>query len=264
MNIGRIASLVAGGLIALFALSAGCSSLGTVPSGYVGVVTAFGATTGEVKSPGFFVVLPFVSAVERMDTQTHAYKTQAGAASRDLQNVSTEITINFRLDPAGAVKMFNEMRRDYEGRLLAPSVQEAIKATTAQYDAEELITKREEVRSSVENKLRDRLLSHHIVLDQVSITNFAFDPDFAKAIESKVTATQLALKAKNDLERIRTEAEQRIAEARGEAEAIKIQAEAIQHQGGDAYVRLKAIEKWNGQLPQWLAAGAPVPFVNLK
>ena len=247
----------------MLALIVGCSSLGTVPSGAVGVVTRFGATTGEVKQPGLFVIPPFVTGVERMDTQTHAYKAQASAASRDLQEVTTEVTLNYRLNPTGAARMYNSMRHDYEARLFAPAVQEAIKAVTARYDAEELITKRADVRAAIETMLRERLASHDITLDQASITNFAFTKEFSDAIEAKVVATQQAMKAQNDLVRIKTEAEQRIAQARGEAEAIKIQAEAIQQQGGAAYVQLKAIEKWNGGLPQMMGGNGVVPFINI-
>jgi len=257
--------IVLGVFIALMLIVTGCSTFGTVPSGSVGVVTRFGATTGEMKQPGLYAITPFISGIEQMDTQTHAYKASATAASRDLQDVTTEVTLNYRLDPVGAATMYNEMRRDYTSRLFVPAVQEAIKAVTARYDAEELITKRNDVRTAIEVMLRERLQKHHIILDQASITNFAFTPEFSQAIEAKVVATQLAMKAQNDLVRIKTEAEQRVATAKGEAEAIKIQAEAIQQQGGAAYVNLKAIEKWNGVLPTWMSgSGGAVPFVNIK
>lgn len=264
MKPSTVVKLVIAGIALLATLVVGCSSLGTVPSGTVGVVTRFGATTGELKEPGLFVITPFVTGVESMDTQTHAYKASASAASRDLQDVTTEVTLNYRLNPDGAVRMFNEMRRDYGERLLVPAVQEAIKAVTARYDAEELITKRADVRTAIENMLRERLALHHIVLDQASITNFSFTPEFSKAIEAKVVATQQALKAQNDLVRIKTEAEQQVATAKGMAEAIKIQSEAIQQQGGAAYVQLKAVDKWDGTLPQFIGGTAPVPFINIK
>ena len=263
-EIRGVIKIVSLGLLAVVLIVTGCNGIGTVPAGAVGVVTQFGAVTGEAKPPGLYFVTPFAAKVERMDVQTHAYKASATAASRDLQDVTTEVTLNYRLDPEHAVKMFSEMRRDYGERVLVPAVQEAIKAVTAKYDAEELITKRANVRNDIEEMLKERLAHHHIVMDQASITNFAFTPDFTNAIEAKVVATQLAMKAVNDLARFKTEAEQRVATAKGEAEAIKIQAEAIQHQGGAEYVNLKAIEKWNGVLPQWMSGSSgAVPFVNL-
>ena len=267
LNIGRVITLTAVAVVTLMLIITGCSSLGTVPSGSVGVVTRFGATTGEIKQPGLFVIVPFVSGIQSMDTQTHPYKATAEAASKDLQNVSTEVTVTIRLNPDAAVQMFNTMRRDYANRLIAPSIQEAVKAVTARYDAEELVTKREDVLSAIETMLKERFSTHNLLLDQVAITNFSFSKDFADAIESKVVATQLALKAQNDLARIKTEADQKVATAKGDAEAIRIQAEAIQQQGGAAYVQLQAIEAWKSggaQVPTYvMGSGQVVPFINM-
>ena len=109
----------------------------------------------------------------------------------------------------------------------------------------------------------ERLQRDFMVVDEFSIVNFNFSESFNTAIEAKVTAEQNALAAKNKLEQSKYEADQRIATAKGEAEAIKIQAQAIQTQGGAAYINLKAIEKWNGLLPVYMMGNSPVPFINL-
>jgi regulator of protease activity HflC (stomatin/prohibitin superfamily) len=138
----------------------------------------------------------------------------------------------------------------------------AVKASTANYTAEELITKREVVRQTIQDSLTERLKQNYVDVTGVSIVDFNFSPSFNQAIEAKVTAEQNALAAKNKLEQVKYEAEQRVEQAKGEAEAIKIQTQAIQSQGGRDYVNLKAIEKWNGELPQQMMGGA-VPFVNI-
>lgn len=237
-------------------------SFGQVPAGSRGVVLQFGAVTGEVKAEGLYFVTPFVQRVHLMNVQIHAHKAPAAAASKDMQNVDTEITLNYRLEPNAAAIMYRDIGMDYEGRIITPSVQEAVKAATAKYDAEKLITERSGVRGDIEQALRDRLANHHITLDQLSITNFSFSREFADAIEAKQVALQLALKAENEVKQARFAAESRIASARGEAEAIRIQADAIRSQGGAEYVNLKAIEKWNGVLPTWMAGGS-VPFVSV-
>lgn len=254
---------VIGAVLALLGFITVGRGFGEVAAGNVGVLTRFGAVTGRTIPPGLYLVNPLTDNVEHMDCQTHAYKAPAAAASKDLQNVSTEITLNYQLMPQSAAEVYTTMRREYGSRVMVPTVQEAVKSVTAKYDAVQLITQREQVRTEIENAVRGRLESHGIRLDQLSITNFAFDKEFAQAIESKVVATQLALKAENDLKRVKMEAEQRIAEARGEAEAIRIQAQAIVSQGGAAYVQLKAIEKWQGQVPQWVTGTNSVPFINL-
>lgn len=237
---------------------------GQVPAGMRGVVLRFGAVTGEIKGEGLYAVAPFVNSIELMDVQVHAAKTSATAASRDLQNVATQVTVNFRLLPEKSAKVYQELRHDYVERILSPAVQEAVKSATAQFDAEKLIVERPTVKAHIEEFLQARLSTHGILVDGISITDFQFSKDFSDAIEAKVTATQQALKAENDLRRIKVEAEQRVAQAQAEAEAIRIQAQSISAQGGLAYVNLKAIEKWNGALPQWMTSGSTVPFVNLK
>jgi regulator of protease activity HflC (stomatin/prohibitin superfamily) len=119
------------------------------------------------------------------------------------------------------------------------------------------------VKDAIKNDLAERLDSFSILVDDFSIVNFDFSSEFNRAIEAKQVAEQNALKAKNDLDRIKIEAEQKIAAAQAEAEAIRIQAEAITQQGGRDYVQLQAIERWNGQLPAQMIPGATVPFIDL-
>lgn len=263
LHVGRGVVPAVVGLTALIVCVTVSGGFGEVPAGYRGVVTQFGAVTGEVKLPGLYVVNPFTNRVELMDVQVHAYKASAAAASKDMQNVSAEITLNFQLSPDKVVWMYNNMRRDYGERVIVPSVQEAVKSVTANYEAEKLITNRPLVRDGIEDILSTRLAHFGITMDQMSITNFSFSEDFANAIEAKVVATQLAQKAENEVRKAKFEADAAIATARGTAEAIRIQAEAIQHQGGAAYVQLKAIERWNGTVPQWVGGGQPIPFVNV-
>jgi regulator of protease activity HflC (stomatin/prohibitin superfamily) len=158
--------------------------------------------------------------------------------------------------------LWKSVGEDYKIKIIDPAIQEAIKAVTSKYTAEELITKRSQVKDDAKVVLAERLTKEFIIVDELSIVNFDFSKSFNEAIEAKVTAEQNALASKNKLEQVKYEAEQRIVQAKGEAEAIKIQAEAIQNQGGEAYVNLKAIEKWNGTLPTY--TGGAMPFINVK
>lgn len=255
-GIGQIALM-------LFAIILFNESIGAVPAGHRGVVLRFGAVTGAVKSEGIYTVTPFIQSVVLMDCQVHAHATKASAASKDLQDVAAEVTLNYQLDPATVAETYRDLRHDYETRIIVPTIQEAVKATTAGFDAEELIVKRPMVRDSIESALRERLSKHGILFDQMSITDFDFSREFTAAIEAKVVAVQRAQQAENDLHRIQIEAQQNIARSQGEAEAIRIQAESISKQGGAEYVRMKAVEKWNGVLPTYNGSGA-VPFININ
>src|SRR5207248_11545049 len=136
-----------------------------------------------------------------------------------------------------------------------PGMQEAIKASTAKFTAEELITKRELVRDEIKAQLKNRLKERNIVVDEFNIVNFEFSKVFNEAIEAKVTAEQQALAAKNKLEQIKFEAEQKVAEARGKAEAITIESNALR--SNPQILELRALEKWNGFLLVWTSGGVP-------
>ena len=231
-------------------------AVGFVEAGHRGVVLRFGAVTDRVLDEGIYIIKPVIESVEEMDVQIHAVTATASGASRDLQIVSTEVTLNYSLKPESVAHTYQSLRRDYVQRIIAPAIQEAVKAATAQFDAEKLIVERPKVRDALQLMLTERLETHGMHIDAMSLTDFRFSDDFNHAIEAKVTATQKALQAHNDLQRIEIEAQQRVAQATAEAEAIRIQAESISKQGGANYVALKWIEKWNGNPPQIMTGGS--------
>ena len=238
-------------------------SIVTIQSQQVGVVTRFGAVNGTV-GEGLHLINPFTSDVVKMPISTQKEDVPAAAASKDLQSVSTDLTINYTLEAAHIVDIFRDFKNGYADTIIKPSIQEAVKNATSKYTAEELITKREEVKGMIYEDLKTRLGSHHISVTEVLITNFDFSPSFNAAVEAKVKAEQDALASKNKLEQTKYEAEQQIVSAKAQAESIRIQAEAITSQGGADYVQLQAINKWDGTVPQTMVPGASVPFINLK
>lgn len=235
----------------------------SIDSQQIGIVTKFGKIEGTM-SDGLHTVNPFTTDVVKLDASNLKEEADASAASKDLQMVTTKVALNYQIDRTNAIELYREFRKDYVGRLIQPAIQEAIKSATAKYTAEELITKREEVKGVMFLDLKNRLQSHHIDVTELMITNFDFSQEFNNAIEAKVKAEQDAQKAQNDLARVQFEAQQRIEQAKAEAEAIRIQAEAVTSQGGADYVKLKAIEKWNGNVPTTMIPGASVPFINLN
>ena len=207
--------------------------------------------------------MPFVQSIKIIDVQVKKDEVSANSASKDLQSITTTIALNYHLDPMTVNKLYQEIGIDYESRIIAPAIQESVKAATSKYTAEELITKRDQVKTDTYDILKARLEGRYIIVDDFSITNFSFSAEFDAAIEAKQTAQQRALQAKNDLDRIKTEAEQKVAAAQAEAERIRIQAESISKQGGAEYVRLKAVEKWDGKLPAQMLPNTTVPFIDV-
>jgi prohibitin 2 len=242
------------------------SSIGMITAGHRGVVLSFGGVTGRILGEGFYVIVPLTQSVEVMSVRVEAYEAVAASASRDLQEVSTKLTLNYWLDPAQVGRVFQTLGRDYEDRIIKPAIQEAVKGSTAQFDAEKLITERPRVKEMIEVLLVERLKTHGIRVDAVSLTDFSFSPDFTKAIEAKVTASQLALKATRDLERIKMEAQQKIESAKAEAEALRLQKEQVTT-GLLELRRIEnerlALEKWDGRLPTVVSGNSVVPVLDV-
>ncbi len=215
-----------GAAVIVFVLMLGLVlSVGQVNPGERGVVLRFGAVTQRTLGEGLYFVKPFMNSVEIMDVQNRAYEAEAGAASKDLQDVHTKVTLNYSLNPANVNKTFQTLRRDYVERIVKPAVQESVKAGTAKFTAEELITRRPDVKSEIVESLRVRLADHGIEAETISMTDFQFSPTFTAAIESKVVAVQKAFEATNKLRQIEIEAQQAEASAIGRANAAIAEAD---------------------------------------
>ena len=236
-----------------------------VGAGERGVVLNFGAVQDNVLGEGLHFRIPVVQTVALMDVKVQKSLTDAAASSSDLQEVSSEVALNYHIIPDKANVVYQTIGVNFKERIIDPAVQEVVKAVTARYTAEELITKRPAVSEAMRANLSERLLEHNIAVDAFSIVGFSFSKIFMEAIESKQTAEQLALKARRDLERIKIEAEQKITAATAEAESLRLQRanispDLIELRRIEA--NLKAIEKWNGILPQVTGGGA-VPFIGI-
>lgn len=236
-----------------------------IGAGERGVVLNFGAVQKNVLDEGLHFRVPIMQQIIKVDVKVQKAETDAAAASADLQDVSSTVAINYHIIPDRANIVYQSIGVQFKERIIDPAVLEVVKAVTAKYTAEELITKRPAVSDAMKLSLTERLLEHNIAVDAFSIVGFSFSKIFMEAIESKQTAEQLALKAKRDLDRIKIEAEQTITAAKAEAESLRLQkanisADLIELRKIEA--NLRAIDKWNGILPQVTGAGA-VPFIGV-
>ena len=244
--------------------------LAIVPAGHMGVVTLFGKVDPIPLAAGLHVIVP-LSNVHNINVQILKHESDGDAASKDLQGVHTKITTNFNVIPASAAKLYAEIGVNYEAKLFDGAIQETFKAITANYTAEELIKKREQVTGEITQLFKQKiaqLSDSAIRIDAVFIKNFQFGAAFNKAIEEKQVAEQTALKASRDLERIKIEADQARAKAQGEADArimsAKAEAESFRlksMQITENMIRMATVEKWNGNLPQ--VTGGAMPFINI-
>lgn len=236
-----------------------------VGPGQRGIVLNFGAVQKQVMEEGLHLRIPVMQEVVLMDVKVQKAETDAAAASADLQDVTSRVALNYHIVPDQANIVYQKIGIQFKERIIDPAILEVVKAVTAKYTAEELITKRPAVSEAMRLALSDRLIVNNIAVDAFSIVIFSFSKIFTEAIESKQTAEQLALKAKRDLDRIKIEAEQKITAARAEAESLRLQRanispDLIELRRIEA--NMKAIEKWNGILPQVTGGGA-IPLIGL-
>jgi prohibitin 2 len=234
--------------------------LGTVGAGERGIRTRFGAVTGDVLGEGLYFRMPFVEKVVKVTVRVQKEQTKADAASKDLQTVTSDVALNFRLEPNKVDDIYKELGVEYKENVIAPALQEVVKATTAKFTAEELVAKREQVAQDITVGLRDRLQKRGIVVEQFSVVNFDFSKSFNEAIENKVSAEQNAQASRNKLEQVKYEAQAEIEKAKGKAEAIRVEAQALKD--NPEVSQLRAIEKWDGKLPTY--TGGATPLINIK
>jgi len=254
-------------VIAVIGLVVATSVFVRVPSGYRGVLMTFGKVEDKVLQEGLNYKVPFSQTVVLMNVQIQKAESTESTATKDLQEVSTTVAVNYRLNPIKVNEIYKDLREDYVSRVIKPNIEESLKATTAEYRAEELVTKRAVVKSTFDDILVERLSVFNIDVISVSLTDFQFSTSFAAAIEAKVIAEQEALQAKNTLEQIRYEAQQQIiqaeaaknatiARAEGDAFAQIIQANAtaksiklITEQMTAEYSQYLWLQQWDGKLP---------------
>jgi len=228
---------------------------GIVPAGSRGVMTTFGKPADEVLDEGIHWRFPLAQRIHLLETRVQKSEGEGDAASKDLQAVHTRVAINYHLEPHQVAQAFRSIGTTTDviaDRIILPAAQESMKAVTARFTAEELITRRTDVREGIASLLREKMQRHGLVLDEFAIINFRFSDSFSKAIEAKVGAEQDKLRAERDLLRIRVEAEQKVTQAKAEAESLALQRAQVTPE----LLKLREIEnqraaisKWNGVLP---------------
>jgi regulator of protease activity HflC (stomatin/prohibitin superfamily) len=243
-----------------------------VQAGHRGVVLYLGAVENRVLGEGVHFIIPFVEQVVQLEVRTLKYQAEATAASNDLQQVETVIALNYHLNPADVNKIYQQLGPDYADRVIAPTIQESVKASVAKYNAEELITKRAIVKDVIANTIRNSLSAKDIVVETIFITDFKFSDAFSNQVEDKVVAFQKYLTELNNLRGIQVVANQtvvqaqaqakaNIARADGESQAIRIITSQLRQD--PQYLQWQAINKWNGQMPYSLGGQGAIPFFQL-
>ena len=262
-----IVGLILTAVLGLVGLGVVFGSYITVPAGHRAVI--YSSFTGVQMTPlgeGFHWKVPFFETANYISVQVQKTEYDTTAASKDLQNVQTKVALNFHTTPEVTPKLFQQYGADIVENVIHPATNETVKAVTAQYPAEELITKREEIKNKIEHSLTTTLAKANITVDGVYITNFSFSKEYSDAIEAKQVAQQSVLKSEQDLQRIKVEAEQKIAGAKAEAQSLSLQREIITPnliKLREIETLSKAIDKWDGRLPATVVGSGSQTLLNL-
>ena len=245
VNNRKTGRIVGGAIAAVAVLVVALNSFTSVEAGHSGVVLTFGKVSESVLSEGLHVKIPFIQQIIQIDNRVLKAEVDCSSASKDLQTVSSTIALNYRVRNEASAKIYKEVGLSYENVIINPAIQECVKAVTAKYTAEQLITERQIISDQMKELLNEKISSYGLELEIFNIISFEFTAEYNAAIEAKQTAQQNALKAEQDLQRIKVEAEQTVAQAEAEAEAYRLKSEQITPQ----MIAMEYIDKWDGKLP---------------
>mgnify|MGYP001052338690 FL=1 len=276
---------ILGGIVVLIGLLMFYAGFVVVNPGHVGVIKRLGAVSMTPLPEGFHLKIPFIDIVEEIDIRLQPARVPGSAASKDLQQVDTTIVLQYSMNAALVPRTFQQVgnRAIVKSAILTPAIAESVKAITAQFTAEELVTRRAEVtismQAQIENFLTETLtqkdLNGSISIANLAIEEFEFSADFNRSIEEKVRAEQDALKAENEKIKKITQAEASAAERTlsADAEAYKTEVESIARaeairreaaalKNNPELIQLRMAEKWDGKLPQF--TGGAIPFLQVE
>jgi prohibitin 1 len=232
-----------------------------INAGERGVVMHFGKVQNQVLDEGIHPVMPVLTSVKKLNVRVQKNDINARAASKDLQDVTTEVAINWHIDPAQVNTVYQRIGNNEQivSGIITPAVSEVLKAATAKKNVEEILTKRTELKGEIDDQLKKRLASYGLLVDDISLVNFGFSPEFNKAIEAKQIAEQEAKQAEFTALRAKQDAEAAVNRAKGQAEAQRLQRLTLTPE----LLQQQAIEKWDGRFPAVMGGNGTLPLVNI-
>ncbi|WP_333175775.1 prohibitin family protein [Microcoleus sp. S13_B4] len=252
-SVGGIVFIIAALILRPFAI---------VGAGERGVMMRFGKIQDAILDEGIHPILPMiVTSVKTLSVRVQKTDLQADAASKDLQKITTDLAVNWNVDPAHVNQVFQQIGDEEQivTSILSPAISEVLKAATSKKTAEEIITKRTELKTEIDNTLKKRLEPYGVIVRDVSLINFGFSPEFSKAIEAKQIAEQEAKQAEFTVQKATQDAQAEINRAKGKAEAQRLQRQTLTAE----ILQQQAIEKWNGQFPTVMGGGGTLPLINI-
>lgn len=248
-----IPKIIISGILLIFIIVTIISSFTTVQSGEVGLKVRFGKITNTSISEGINFKIPYIEKLIKVNIKVQKAELAVEGSTKDLQIVNTGVAVNYRIDVNKVTSLYKTVGNNYETVVLIPAVKESIKSAIAQYNAEEITTNRTAVSISCLEAIQSKVEKYGIIIEDFNLTDFSFSEEYTRAIEEKQVAQQ-------NLEKAKLEAEAKVAQAQGEADANKL----LQQTLTDAVLTEKFIEKWDGNLPETYAGEDIMGIFNLN
>ena len=229
------------------------SSFQIIESGEVGLKIRFGKIVDTSLNEGLNLKIPYIESIQKVNIKVQKVEIPAESSTKDMQIINTTIAVNYRVDSKKASNLYRTVGNTYETTVLVPAIQESIKSAIANYNAEEITTKRSEVSKNCLTALQSKVEKYGIVIEDLNLTNFNFSAEYTRAIEEKQVAEQ-------NLEKAKLEAEAKIVEA----EATKKANDLMKQSLTDELIAKQFIEKWDGKLPTTYAGDDILGIFNIK
>lgn len=244
--------------IVMAVAATGCSVIGP---GQRGIRISLGTVSNDLKEPGAYAWFPSLLGMVKINVQIQKSEVEASAASKDMQEITTHVALNWSLAPEKVIDTYKTIgdEDDVLTRIISPAINEVLKATAAQRNAEEALTQRLSMKNEIDTQLKARLATYGITVHDLSIVNFKFTDEFEKAIERKQIAEQEAKQAGYDAAKALQQAKAQVNRAQGEADSQKLVRATLTAE----ILQQRAIEKWDGHFPQVMGSGT-MPFLNLN
>ena len=271
LAVGKITGLIIL-LVLVIALLGG--SVVVVEAGQTGVVLTFGKVSPIVLQEGIHLKVPFAQRVITINNRIVKTEVTTEAFSKDLQTVSTVIAVNYHINKSASAEIYKQIGLGYDDVLVVPAINEVLKAVTANYTAQQLVSSRGEVSILLDENLNKKLNEYGVLVDDLNIINWDFTEEYISAIEAKQVAEQNLIKTRTEQEQAlviaNTEAQKQVIAAQAEANKIKLLADAtaesnhtIAESLSDLLLRYETLQKWDGQLPKVTGGGSTLIDIGL-
>lgn len=242
-----------------FFLLSGCG-MHTVETGHRGIKVNFGQVEGEPLSEGLYFVNPFTTTIVSLDTRQLRWDGKTSAYTKDVQETNLAFSLNYRLRQTAVGDVYKTVGTDWDKKIVDPVVYQSLKDVIGKWDAVDLIANRQQATDEIQKLITEQLDRRQVDVINFTLNDVQYTDNFDHAVEAKVIAQQTALAAQNKTEQIKQEAQQKVISATAEAQSMKIRADALQQ--NPRLVEWEAVQKWNGQLPQYSLGGA-LPFIQV-